>query len=314
MYRNQSIAVVVPAYNEQELIQDTLHGIPDYVDSIYVVNDGSKDDTGERVKNIAFHDHRIILINHEINKGVGAAIVTGYTRSIIDKVDITAIMAGDNQMGPDELYKLLDPIIEGEAEYTKGNRLSSREFAEGMSDWRYLGNMILTLLTRLASGNRYISDPQNGYTAISNRVLHSLNPNSIFTWYGYCNDMIVKLSTYGYHIKDVHIPARYGNEQSKISYPKYIIKISRLLFNEFIWRLNYQHLRQSSRKANKVIAIGCGVSIMAGILAFMSLHIPSDVFHSTSFLGNMALVVMVGLSISSMGYGLKRGARFDFKW
>ncbi|NLJ61629.1 MAG: glycosyltransferase family 2 protein, partial [Firmicutes bacterium] len=234
MYRGKKVAVVVPAYNEELLIQDTMRGIPEYVDRIYVINDGSTDKTGERIKSIASEDDRFVLINHEINKGVGAAIVTGYTYSIADKMDITAIMAGDNQMDPLELHRLLDPIVDGEADYTKGDRLRSNATGNGMSRWRYLGNNILTYLTRIAAGNCHINDPQNGYTAISNHVFLTLRPETIFTWYGYCNDMLVKLSAYGFIIKDVEIPARYGREKSTISYPKYIIRISRLLFNELV--------------------------------------------------------------------------------
>ena len=116
MYRSNRIAVVIPAHNEEVLIQDTLRGVPEYVDRVYVVNDGSSDETEERIREIASKDGRYVLINHEVNKGVGAAIVSGYTHSIVDKIDITAVMAGDNQMDPLELPKLLDPIVDGEAD------------------------------------------------------------------------------------------------------------------------------------------------------------------------------------------------------
>jgi hypothetical protein len=119
-------------------------------------------------------------------------------------------------------------------------------------------------MTRFATGKRHISDPQNGYTAISNRVFEAMRPETIFTWYGYCNDILVKLATYGFAIKDVDIPARYGNEKSKISYPKYVYRISRLLINDLIWRINYQHLSRSARNANRVIAIGGLVSVLTG--------------------------------------------------
>jgi glycosyltransferase involved in cell wall biosynthesis len=252
MYRNKLIAVVVPAFNEEDLIRDTLLGIPDYVDRIYVVNDGSKDRTEERIQSVVSQDDRFVLINHKANIGVGAAIVTGYSRSAADKMDITAIMAGDDQMDPKELYKLLDPIVEGKADYTKGNRLSSRNSALGMCDWRYLGNKILTVLTMFAVG-KWICDPQNGYTAISNHVFEKMMPESIFTWYGYCNDILVKLSTYDFIIKDVDIPARYGTEKSKIKYPKYIFRISYLLLNLYIWRIGYQRTEDHTKIINNTI-------------------------------------------------------------
>lgn len=312
MYRNKKIAVVVPAHNEEVLIQETMLGIPDYVDRVYVVNDGSADRTEDRIKEIASGSDRFILINHEVNKGVGAAIVTGYTHSIADKMDITAIMAGDNQMDPLELHKLLDPIIDGEADYAKGNRLRSRDTATGMSNWRYFGNNILTCLTRIAAGNSKINDPQNGYTAISNDVFGTIKPESIFRWYGYCNDMLVKLSTFDFTIKDVDIPARYGRERSGISYPKYIIRVSRLLFNELVWRLNHQDLQNASKRADRVIATGGVLSIASLGVAMMSTTMRfNDITITESHIGIMFIMVMVGVAVMYLGYAVRSGGKLE---
>jgi glycosyltransferase involved in cell wall biosynthesis len=311
MYRDKVIAVVVPAFNEEVLIQETLLGIPDFVDRVYVINDGSRDGTGERIREVASKDGRIVLINHEINKGVGAAIVTGYARSLKDGMDITAVMAGDNQMDPLELPKLLDPVVDGEADYSKGNRLRSRDTAKGMSSWRYFGNNLLTYMTRIAAGNARISDPQNGYTAISNHVFKTMRPESIFTWYGYCNDMLVKLSAYGFVIRDVEIPARYGRERSGISYPKYIYRISRLLFNELMWRLNHQNLHSSPWKAYGVMAIGGGMFMLGAFGALLALNMPlAGLTMTESRVGVLVIMALAGLTISQLGYAVKTGDRF----
>lgn len=312
MYRGNKISVVIPAYNEEVLIQDTLRGVPEYVDRIYVVNDGSSDGTEERIREIASKNGRYVLINHEINKGVGAAIVSGYTRSMMDKMDITAVMAGDNQMDPLELPKLLDPIVDGEADYAKGNRLRSRDTAKGMSHWRYFGNNLLTYMTRIAAGNARINDPQNGYTAISNHVFKTMRPESIFTWYGYCNDMLVKLSAFGFTIRDVDIPARYGREKSGISYPKYIYRISRLLFNELVWRLNHQQLRDSPRKANSVMAIGSILSLGGLLVAALAIRTPlNGIAMTESRIGMLLIMAMVGATILYMGHAVKSGGNFE---
>lgn len=166
MYRGRKIGVVVPAYNEEMLIGETLSGIPEYVDKIYVVDDGSTDRTAEIVEEFAKKDNRIILIRHEKNRGVGAAIVSGYKKALEDGMDIVAVMAGDNQMDPAFLPDLLDPIVEGKADYAKGNRLLSPEYRRGMSKWRFFGNSILTLLTKIASGYWQMMDPQNGYLSL----------------------------------------------------------------------------------------------------------------------------------------------------
>jgi glycosyltransferase involved in cell wall biosynthesis len=242
MYKNKKIAVVVPAYQEERLIGETLSSIPEYVDKIYAVDDGSTDRTFEIMQEFAKKDSRIICIKHDKNRGPGAAIVTGYRRALQDKMDIVAVMAGDNQMDPAYLPDLLEPIIEGRADYTKGNRLLNPEYRKGMSKWRFFGNSILTFLTKIASGYWQVIDPQNGYTAISRRALERIDLDSIYPWYGYPNDILVKLNVYGFRVIDVPHPARYGREKSKIKYSRYILKVSWLLLRDFFWRLKMKYI------------------------------------------------------------------------
>ena len=234
------IAVVVPAYNEEALIGDTLKGIPKYVYRVYVIDDGSKDHTWDAIS--SFNDSRIVPIRHETNKGVGAAIITGYKRALEDGMDIVAVMAGDHQMDPEQLPRLLMPIIEGRAEYAKGNRLINNEFRKGMSKWRSFGNFLLTMLTKIASGYWHIMDPQNGYTAISRQALEAMDLDSVYTYYGYCNDLLIKLNTYGMRTIDIAMPSRYGQEKSKIKYSRYIRKVSPMLFRGFLWRLKTKYI------------------------------------------------------------------------
>jgi len=241
-YRGKTIAIVVPAYNEERLIGETLRSIPEYVDRVFVVDDASRDRTADIALDFARRDPRITCISHSANKGVGAAIVTGYKKALEEGMDITAVMAGDNQMDPKYLPSLLDPIVEGRADYTKGNRLMSAEFREGMSAWRSFGNIILTFLTKMASGYWQLMDPQNGYTAISREALERINPDTIYPWYGYCNDLLVKLNVFGFKVADVVMPARYGKEKSKIRYGKYIFKVSWLLLRDFLWRLKTKYI------------------------------------------------------------------------
>lgn len=237
MYRNFLIGVVVPAFNEKKLIQDTLVSIPDFVDKVYAVDDGSTDETCAVIEKMQQKQARIVCLRHERNQGVGAAIITGYKEAIAQGMDIIAVMAGDNQMDPDKLKHLLDPIVEDRADYTKGDRLSCQEHRGGMSSWRFFGNTLLTFLTRIASGYWQLVDPQNGYTAISAAVFQRFSPDSIFPWYGYCNDLLVKLNVYGFRVMDISMPARYGREKSKIRYSTYIPKISCLLLCNFFWRV-----------------------------------------------------------------------------
>lgn len=240
MYRGKRISVVVPAYNERELIVKTLLSVPEYVDGIIIVDDGSIDGTFELAESL--RDSRLTVVRHEGNRGVGAAIQTGYKRSLESDTDIVAVMAGDNQMNPTDLPRLLDPIVEGRADYTKGNRLGSGPCANGMSCWRFLGNVILSVLTRLASGYWHVNDSQNGYTAIATSSLRSIELDKLFTYYGYCNDLLVKLNASSQRVHDVPMAARYGSEKSKIKYGRYIARVGYLLGRGFVWRIFRKYL------------------------------------------------------------------------
>jgi glycosyltransferase involved in cell wall biosynthesis len=236
MYSQHSIGVVIPAYNEEQLIESTLTSIPSYVDRVYVVDDASTDATGQKIQSLQDKE-RITYIRHEQNRGVGAAIATGYKKALQDGVDVVAVMAGDNQMDPRYLPGLLDPIVWKMADYTKGNRLIHHTLRKGMSPWRSFGNSLLTYITKMSCGYFEMIDPQNGYTAISRQTLSQLNLDDIYPRYGYLNDLLAKMNVLGCRIMDVVIPARYGEEKSKIQYGSYTVKVSWLLFKTFLWRL-----------------------------------------------------------------------------
>jgi glycosyltransferase involved in cell wall biosynthesis len=244
MYAGRRVAVVIPAYNEELLIQDTLGGLPEYVDVAVVVDDCSTDGTSAKVREWveANKDARVELVRHETNQGVGNAIKTGYKRAMAAEADLMVVAAGDDQMDQTQIPKLLDPIVAGKADYTKGNRLFARGSFAGMSSWRVLGNSILTLLTKVSSGNWHITDPQNGYTAITRDALDRIDVNAIWGWYGYCNDMLTRCNAYGVRVMDVSIPARYGSEKSKIKYGRFMRRVSGLLMRNFFWRMMVKYV------------------------------------------------------------------------
>ena len=152
MYKNKTIAVVIPTYNDGLLLKDTLSGIPAYVDNIFVVNDGSEKETDEIIQTAKSIDSRIHCINHEVNMGLGQSLVDGYLCSLELQVDITAVMAGDNQMAAGDLESVIDPIAENNFDYVKGNRLLREDVISRMPKYRYIGNSLLTLLTKIATG------------------------------------------------------------------------------------------------------------------------------------------------------------------
>jgi glycosyltransferase involved in cell wall biosynthesis len=256
LYKGKSIAVVVPAFNESRLVKGTLDSVPPYVDKIYAVDDASTDTTRSIMLEQARRDARIDVIAREVNGGVGASIVSGYKMALKDGIDIAAVMAGDGQMDPQYLPKLLDPIIEGKAEYTKGNRLFGDGLRGGMSSWRYFGNIVLTYLNKIASGYWDVVDPQNGYTAITVRALSILDLDRIYPRYAFENDMLVKLNVYDIAVLNVPIPARYGEEKSKIAYGSFIVRTSAFFLRAFCWRIWKKYLSRSEREEPRSTGLG----------------------------------------------------------
>ena len=236
MLDGKRVAVVVPAYDEEALVVETLRGIPDLVDKVYVVDDASSDATGDRAKEAG--DPRVEVIRHERNRGVGAAIVTGYKRALEDDIDVTCVMAGDNQMDPEELQGLVEPVARGEVEYAKANRLVSGEAWKVIPRTRYLGNAVLSLLTKIASGYWHVADSQAGYTAISRGVLERLDLDRLYPRYGFPNDLLVHLNVENARVRDVPSRPIYNvGEQSGIRLRSVVPRISWLLFKAFWWRM-----------------------------------------------------------------------------
>ena len=243
MYLERSVAVVVPAYNEEGLIERTIDSIPDFIDKIIVVNDASKDRTQAIVREIAKRDERVILIDHDKNQGVGGAIVTGYKKALDLKMDVTVVMAGDAQMDPRDLPNIIEPVARGEVDYTKGNRLFQGDAWSMIPRHRYLGNSFLSLLTKFASGYWHIADSQTGYTGISLMALRKLDLDSIYRSYGMPNDMLIKLNQLDFRVRDVHIRPVYNiGEQSKMKVFRVIPRISWLLFKGFWRRLFFKYV------------------------------------------------------------------------
>jgi glycosyltransferase involved in cell wall biosynthesis len=241
MLDGKTVAVVVPAYNEEPLIETTVAGIPDFVDHVIVVDDASRDGTRERVR--AFGGGRVELVEHERNRGVGAAILTGYKRALAERIDVTCVMAADNQMDPRDLEALVTPVARGEVEYAKANRLFTGQAWELIPRHRYLGNAALSLLTKIASGYWHVADSQSGYTAIGLDTLAALDLDRVYPRYGFPNDMLVHLNVLGARVRDVPSRPVYNvGERSGIRLWKVIPTISWLLLKAFFWRLKEKYV------------------------------------------------------------------------
>lgn len=244
MYKEKTVCVVVPAYNEERLIGTVLETMPGYVDKIVVVDDKSTDKTAEIVRNYAAgSDGRIVLIEHSENQGVGGAIISGYKWARDNKMNATVVMAGDAQMDPEDLPNLLEPVITGQADYAKGNRLFTGNAWQIIPKVRYLGNSYLSLLTKIASGYWHIADSQTGYTVINLRALEMLDLDRIYKKYGMPNDMLVKLNIYNFKVRDIPVKPIYNiGEKSMIKVRKVMITLSWLLLKDFLYRLKEKYI------------------------------------------------------------------------
>jgi glycosyltransferase involved in cell wall biosynthesis len=241
MLEGKRLGVVVPAYDEEELIVSTLQGIPGFVDRIYVVDDASGDETADRARSVG--DPRVEVIVHDRNRGVGAAIVTGYKRALVDRMDATAVMAGDNQMDPDELERLALPVVRDEVDYAKANRLFTGSAWTLIPRSRYIGNAILSMLTKVASGYWHVADSQAGYTVLSLRMLQLLDIDRIYTSYGFPNDMLVHLNVWNARVRDFPSRPIYGvGESSGIRIRRVVPRISLLLLRGFFWRMREKYV------------------------------------------------------------------------
>ena len=240
MYRGRSIGVVIPAYNVVRSIRKVIEGIPEWVDRVIIVDDASRDETLEAARGIA--SNRLIVLHHEVNQGVGGAMVTGFRRALEEGVKIAVKMDGDGQMDPGYLPALLDTVTIQGYDYAKGNRFLHTAALSTMPRHRLFGNFILTFLTKLTSGYWNVFDPQNGYLAIRRDALAQLNLDRIAKRFFFENDLLINLNILGFRVKDVAIPALYGDERSNIKISRILSSFPVYLFRRYWYRIYQKYV------------------------------------------------------------------------
>lgn len=243
MYKGLRVCVVVPAYNEERLIARVIETMPALVDHIIIIDDHSADETSARAQEAA--DERTEVIRLPENQGVGGAIITGHRRALDLDADVSVVMAGDAQMDPAYLPALLDPIAEEGYGFAKANRFFSTKSYEGMPKYRIFGNVVLSFLTKLASGYWHLFDPQNGYTAVTTDALRRLDLDQIAKRYEFENDFLINLCIADVPAVDVPIPAIYAEEVSTIKLRKVIPAITFLLVRGFFRRVMLKYVLRS---------------------------------------------------------------------
>lgn len=240
MYRGRRVAVVIPAYNVAPQIAGVVKGIPDFVDEIVVVDDASIDQSAQIVAGLS--DARLTLLRHDRNQGVGAAMCTGFRLALERGAEIVVKMDGDGQMDPAALPALLEPIVADGYDYAKGNRFLCEDALREMPKVRLVGSFILTFLVKLASGYWHVFDPVNGFLAIDAAMLRRLPLDKLARRYFFESDMLIHLNVFRARVKDVAIPARYGDERSMMSLRRVLLTFPLYLSKGFWYRIYERHV------------------------------------------------------------------------
>ncbi|MGD0529249.1 MAG: glycosyltransferase family 2 protein [Polyangiaceae bacterium] len=241
MWMRSRVVTVVPAWDEAPRIARVVRAMPEWVDAVVVVDDASRDGTTDAAR--ATGDRRLHVIRHERNRGVGAAIATGYRRAgelTSGDRDVFVVMAGDGQMDPHDLPTLVDPIARDEADYVKGNRFGSRDVVRTMPPSRLLGGLAFSWATSRAIGVS-VSDSQCGYTALARAAWARLDLDRLWPRYGYPNDLLSQLALRGLRIAEVPVRAVYGDEISRLK-PRHVPVVAAVVARAWVRRLRAARL------------------------------------------------------------------------
>lgn len=240
-FRKYRIAAVIPAYRVETDIQAVLRGLPAYIKHIIVVDDASPDSTADLVTASAKKDKRVALIRHHQNQGVGGAMITGFKKALELGAQVVVKLDGDGQMDPAYIPSLVSPLIQGKADYTKGNRFRDFQSLQRMPFIRRIGNMGLSFMTKAATGYWNLFDPTNGYFAIRTEVLAQLPFERIDKRYFFETSMLANLYLLDALVLDVPIPARYGTETSNLSIRRALFEFPIKLISTFIRRITLKY-------------------------------------------------------------------------
>jgi dolichol-phosphate mannosyltransferase len=243
------VAAVIPAYNVSRELGDVLRQMPAMIRTIVVVDDASRDETAAVAERYAQLDPRIIVIRHERNRGVGGAMITGFSKALEAGADVVVKVDGDGQMPLWLVPQLVQPLVDGTADYTKGNRFRDFAAIRTMPTVRRIGNVALSFLSKAATGYWQCFDPTNGFVAIRADVLSQMPLRKIDETYFFETSMLSHLYVLGAVVREVPMPARYAGETSSLSiarvarqFPGRLLAslVRRLFLKNFVYDFNLQ--------------------------------------------------------------------------
>ena len=249
------VAVVIPAYNVSDHILGVISGIPREIKNIIVVDDACPQGSGNKVQK--HFKNKVRVIFHSSNQGVGGAMISGYKAALAETdAQIIVKIDGDGQMDPAQISRLISPIVNQRADYTKGNRFDSIEDLEQMPRLRLFGNAILSLLAKVSSGYWNVTDPTNGFTAIHRSVLEKIRLEKVRKSFFFENDLLFRLSLVRAVVQDVPMAAKYGNEKSNLKIWKVVREFPGRYLANFVKRVIYQYYLREWSPASIELPLG----------------------------------------------------------
>jgi len=308
-YHKHCIVAVIPCYRVEREIQSVLQEVPAYIKHIVVVDDASPDSTRDLVTACAKIDERILLMRHPSNLGVGGAMVTGYKKALELGAQIVVKIDGDGQMDMDHLPVLLKPLIEGKADYTKGNRFRDFKSLQQMPFIRRVGNMGLAFLSKTATGYWNMFDPTNGFNAIRSEVLTELLLDKIDRTYYFETSMLANLYLIGAVVKDVPMPARYQGEVSSLLIHRILFEFPQKLLITFLRRLVLKNFIYDFSMASIYLLTGLPLLIFGLIfgiykwIQYASVGIPAPT--GTVMLPTLSVLLGIQLLLSAIEIDLR---------
>ena len=292
------IAVVIPAFRVSKHILEVIEQIGPEVSSIYVVDDKCPEETGKMLERDC-NDSRLKVLFHEKNKGVGGATISGFKQAIEDRADIVIKLDGDGQMDPANIPALIQPILDGRADYTKGNRFFRHDSLRSMPLIRVVGNSFLSLINKISSGYWNLMDPTNGYIAIHGNVLRIMRLNYLDHGYFFESDMLYRLNTLRAVVREVPMDAIYRDEESNLSVLRVALEFPGKYLSRFLKRIFYNYYLRDFNACSVELIVGLGLLIFGA--AFGAFHwvsgVKEGVFASTGTVMLAALPIILGFQL-----------------
>ena len=308
MREQMKIAVVIPCYNVERHIAGVVDSLPSEVDTVIAIDDRSTDNTGLVLEQLAAKNVRLTCIRHDTNQGVGGAMITGYRKALELGAEIVIKIDGDGQMDPRDIPALIQPLLQGTADFTKGNRFRDLSALRRMPVIRRIGNLGLSFLIKAASGYWNIFDPSNGFTAIRHEILRDVPLDKIDLRYFFESSMLIQLYHLNAVVRDVPMKARYGDEVSGLSITRTLFEFPPKLLIAFIKRIILRYFLFDFNIASVYILAGLPLFLLGGIyglvkyVQYASSHVPAP----TGTVVIPVLLIMLGfqLLLSAVQYDM----------